>query len=117
MVTFKLIEENDSQLIYWYYPDGDETLKPGVITVDRDTWEIKIEELAEKDFYQVITVSEINATIDEINKMKEQIGDTNLIDYVSEPEHIAFYGSHAINELAKSVCTGVYPEKGSQIWT
>lgn len=29
MVTFKLVEETDEYLLYWYYAEGDESLKPG----------------------------------------------------------------------------------------
>ena len=35
MVTFKLIEETDEYLLYWYYAEGDESLKPGIIIVGR----------------------------------------------------------------------------------
>lgn len=49
MVTFKLIEETDEYLIYWYYTNGNESLKPGIIIVDKINGKIDITELAEDD--------------------------------------------------------------------
>lgn len=50
MVTFILIEENKDKLIYRYYPEGDQTKRPGVIVVNKNTKETKIIELAEEDW-------------------------------------------------------------------
>lgn len=46
MVTFKLVEETDEYLLYWYYAEGDESLKPGIIIVDKINGKIDITELA-----------------------------------------------------------------------
>ncbi len=35
MVTFKLKEENDRQLVYWYFPHGNEENGHGTIVIDR----------------------------------------------------------------------------------
>ena len=42
MVTFRLVEENDRFLIYWYFPDGDEEKRHGVIVVDKEKEMVKI---------------------------------------------------------------------------
>ena len=47
MVTFKLIEETDEYLIYWYYTNGNESLKPGIIIVDKINGKIDITELGQ----------------------------------------------------------------------
>ena len=36
MVTFKLVEETEEYLVYWYYHNGKEELKPGVIIVNKE---------------------------------------------------------------------------------
>ena len=47
MVTFKLIEETDEYLLYWYYAEGNESLKPGIIIVDKIKGKIDITELGQ----------------------------------------------------------------------
>ena len=34
MVTFRLIEETDQYLIYWYFPNDDEDEMHGIILID-----------------------------------------------------------------------------------
>ena len=41
MVTFKLIEETEQFLVYWYYPNGHEETH-GIIVVDRESGQIKL---------------------------------------------------------------------------
>lgn len=54
MVTFKLIEETDEQLVFRYYPEGDEDREPGIITVDRTANRISITQMAEYDIERII---------------------------------------------------------------
>ena len=35
MVTFRLIEETDQYLIYWYFPNGNEDEMHGIILIDK----------------------------------------------------------------------------------
>ena len=60
MVTFKLIEESEDRLVYWYYPEGHEDKKPGVIVVDRVREEVRITDVAEEDWERDIPPEEMN---------------------------------------------------------
>ena len=116
MVTFKLIEETDARLVFWYYPEGYEDKKPGTIIVDRIKEEIDITELAEDDWEHVIPLEEINELVDAINRMKQEQGETDYVEPVTEPEHSIYYGDHAVNEIIEHLHKGEIPKKGMQAW-
>ena len=48
MVTFKLIEETEDFLLYWYYPNGDEKTH-GIIAIDKLTGNIELRASAPGD--------------------------------------------------------------------
>lgn len=35
MVTFRLIEDDATEIVYWYFPEGDEDSGHGIIVVDK----------------------------------------------------------------------------------
>ena len=41
-MTFRLIEENEQRIVYWYFPEGKEDKGHGVIVVDKIHEEIDI---------------------------------------------------------------------------
>ena len=49
MLKFKLISKENGIYIYEYYPEGDFSKKPGVVSLDINTQEIKILVAAEED--------------------------------------------------------------------
>ena len=116
MVTFKLIEKRNDQLVYWYYPEGNEDTRPGDIVVDRVKEVIEITELAEDDWERDIPTREINNLIESINQMKREDGETDLLGLVTEPEHNIWHGDHAVREIIKHLREGKVPEKGMQMW-
>ena len=116
MVTFILIEENKDKLIYRYYPEGDQTKRPGVIVVNKNTKEPKIIELAEEDWEYEIPIEDLNDSIDFINQRKLERGDTDLLEPTTESLHSIYYGDHAVSEIQKNLRKGVFPSKGSQAW-
>lgn len=116
MVTFKLIEKCNEKLTYWYYPEGNEDKRPGIIIVNRLKEEIELIELAEDDWEQDIPADEINELIEPINQMKRENGETDFLSLVTEPEHDIWYGNHAIREIRKHLREGKIPEKGMQMW-
>lgn len=46
MVTFKLKEENDRQLVYWYFPHGNEENGHGTIVIEPRPRQLDVTELA-----------------------------------------------------------------------
>lgn len=116
MVTFKLIERSEEKLVYWYYPEGNEDKRPGIIIVDCLKEEIELTELAEEDWERDIPVEEINELIESINQMKRENGETDFLDLATEPEHNIWYGDHAVSEIIKHLRKGEVPKKGMQMW-
>lgn len=116
MVTFKLVEEDGAHLVYWYYPEGNEALRPGIIEVDLESNEITVTELAEKDWERDIPPEEQNKLIEAINQMKRERCATDFVELATEPEHCIYYGDHAVSEIYKYLRTGETPKEGMQAW-
>lgn len=116
MVTFKLQEETDSRLVFYYYPEGNENNKPGIIVVDRTQDEIEITELAQEDWEYEISVEELNEMAEEINQMKRERGATDFLELATEPLHCTFYSDHALNEIIKYLRKGIIPKEGKRAW-
>ena len=72
MVTFRLIEEDEQKIIYWYFPEGKEDKGHGVIIVDKVQEEIDITEVAPDDFERDIPAEELNELAEAINQMKRE---------------------------------------------
>ena len=116
MVTFKLVEETDERLVFWYYPEGHEDKRPGIIVVDRIQEEIDITELAEEDWERDIPPDELHELAEAINQIKRERGATDFVELVTEPEHSIYYGDHAVREIVKNLREGKVPKKGMQAW-
>ena len=116
MVTFKLIEKSEKHLIYWYYPEGNGALRPGIIGVDLGSNEISVTKLAEKDWERDISPEELNEMTETINQMKRERGATDFVELAMKPEHSIYYGDHAVSEIRKHLKNGETPEKGMQAW-
>ena len=50
MVTFRVIEEDEQRIVYWYFPEGKEDKGHGIIIVDKIQEEIDITEVPPDDF-------------------------------------------------------------------
>lgn len=120
MVTFKLIEETETTLIYWYFPNGDETAGHGIIIIEKQKNEIKIEKLAENDFSRVVTVEEQNAIRNSINTIRAE----NHFPPLTEEEWPSatcefistFFADHAVHEISTSYNRGEVLPKGTVSW-
>ena len=58
MVTFRLIEETDQYLTYWYFPNGNEDEMYGIILIDKLNETVEIQKMAHDDFSHIVTVDE-----------------------------------------------------------
>lgn len=74
MVTFKLVEENEQYLIYWYFPNGQEDSDYGIILLDKLSGTIEIQKMAANDFSHIVTISEQNEMRDSVNEMRKEEG-------------------------------------------
>lgn len=112
----KLIEKTDDKLVYYYYPEGDESKSPGIIIVDFVKDEITVTKLAEEDSERDIPPEELNELAEAINRMKRELGEIDFVELVTKPVHCIFYGDHAVREIVKHLREGKVPERGKQAW-
>ena len=47
---WRVLEENEKNIVFLYYPNDDKSKKPGVIIFDKEKQEIEVTELAEEDW-------------------------------------------------------------------
>ena len=74
MVTFRMMENGERYIVYWYFPDGDESSGHGIIVLDKENNTITIKEMAAEDFSHEISVKEQNELRDSVNEMKNNSG-------------------------------------------
>ena len=74
MVTFRLIEETDQYLTYWYFPNGNEDEMYGIILIDKLNETVEIQKMAHDDFSHIVTVDEQNELRNSINEMRKEEG-------------------------------------------
>ena len=74
MVTFRLIEETDQYLTYWYFPNGNEDEMYGIILIDKLNETVEIQKMAHDDFSHIVTVDEQNEARNSVNDMRREEG-------------------------------------------
>lgn len=116
MVKFKLVTETDTQLVYWYYPEGNYDGDYGIIIVDRINETIDVTKVAADDWEREIPPEEINELIQAINKMRAERGSNDFEELITEPEHSIYYADHAVSEIVKHLRDGIIPKEGMQAW-
>lgn len=116
MVTFTLISNDGTKLVFWYYPEDKKEFEPGIIEVDLSTHDIRITKIAEEDAEDDIPPEELNELAESINRMKRERGEADFVEMETEPMHTVYYGDHAVSEILKHLREGNIPEKGMQAW-
>lgn len=120
MVTFKLVEENEKYLVYWYFPNGEKDADYGIILLDKLNGTIEIQKMATNDFSHIVTVSEQNELRDFVNYMRKEEG----LPPLSEDEWPSatteftktFFADHAISKIAEGYNSGNILHKGESVW-
>lgn len=116
MVTFILISDMRTELVYYYYPEGDTSKEPGIIVVEKENYVIAIKKLADGDWEREISVEELNLLANAINEMKRANGNADFVELANKAQHFAYYGDHAVEEIRKQLFKGEIPESGEQFW-
>ena len=116
MVTFRLIEEDEQRIVFWYFPEGKEDNGHGVIIFDKVREEIDITEVAPDDIERDISAEELNELAEAINQMQREAGGIDFVEMTTESEHSIYYGDHAASEILKHLRNGEVPKKGKQVW-
>ena len=121
MVTFKLVFKNSKRAVYFYYPEGKEDKRHGIIVIDFKTRRVSVCIMAEEDFERVITKAEQNECRDSVNKIRIENGEKPLLEedwlIATEDWHIVYYADHVITKLVKDYNkTGEITKDGKVAW-
>ena len=106
MVTFKLKEENDQQLVYWYFPHGNEENGHGTIVIDRVLGKLDVTELAPDDRLVRHTVENQNRWRKAVNQMRniEQIPEFFFTEWMRGVRRLMSCTAWSVFSLAALVC-------------
>ena len=120
MVTFRLIEETDQYLIYWYFPNGDEDEMHGIILIDKSNETVEIQKMAHDDFSHIVTVAEQNELRNSVNDMRREEGLPLLTEEewpsASTAFKKTFFADHAISKIIESYNSGEILKEGMSAW-
>ena len=120
MVTFKLVSQTETGMIYNYYPEGRENQEFGIICINLINNTVVLEKLAAKDFERVITKEELNEMRETINKMRLENGESELSEDelpIATKDIISrYYADHAINAIWEAYKKGTPLKSGSRAW-
>ena len=111
MVKFRLVEENDLTITYWYFPEGMEDEGYGVIVIGKKEGIVRLSKLAPNDYLRTITAAEQNSLIDSINTERDEI-----IPYEDSDVTYSVYGSHAMNYINDNFEKGNILKEGIVAW-
>ena len=120
MVTFKLKEESDQQLVYWYFPHGKEENGHGTIVIDRVLGKLDVTELAPDDRLVRHTVENQNRWRKAVNQMRniEQIPELTDEEWpvATEDKISTVFADHAIQKIIEAYNNGEVLEEGIETW-
>lgn len=106
MVTFKLKEESEQQLVYWYFPHGKEENGHGTIVIDRTLGKLDVTELAPDDRLVRHTVENQNRWRNAVNQMRniEQIPELTDEEWpeATEDKISTVFADHAIQKIVEA---------------
>ena len=120
MVTFKLKEESDQQLVYWYFPHGKEQNGHGTIVIARALGKHDVTELAPDDRLVRHTVENQNRWRKDVNQMRniEQIPELTDEEWpeATEDKISTVFADHAIQKIIEAYNNGEVLEEGIETW-
>lgn len=120
MVTFKLKEESEQQLVYWYFPHGKEENGHGTIVIDRVHGKLDVTELAPDDRLVRHTVENQNRWRKAVNQMRniEQIPELTDEEWpeATEDRISTVFADHAIQKIIEAYNSGEILEEGAETW-
>lgn len=120
MVTFKLKEETQEKLVYWYFPNGNEKNGHGTIVVDRVHGKLDVPELAPDDRLVRHTVEKQNRWREAVNHMRhiEQIPELTDEEWpeATEDKITTVFADHAIEKIVEAYNSGEILQEGAESW-
>ena len=117
MVTFKLKEESDQQLVYWYFPHGKEENGHGTIVIDRVLGKLDVTELAPDDRLVRPTGESQNKAVNQVRNI-EQIPELTDEEWpeATEDKISTVFADHAIQKIIEAYNNGEVLEEGIETW-
>ena len=119
MVSFEMIKKTERLALYRYYPENNKSTH-GTIVLNLEENDICISQLAPTDEICEISIEELNALRDSINRLREMEGEPMLTEdewpSATEAEVYAFYGSHAMKRIKNAFEGGELLERGIVAW-
>lgn len=120
MVTFKLKEESEQQIVYWYFPNGKEENGHGTIVIDRVLGKLDVPELAPDDRLVRHTIENQNRWRKAVNQMRniEQIPELTDEEWpvATEDRISTVFADHAIQKIIEAYNNGEILEEGIETW-
>lgn len=120
MVTFKLKEDSEQQVVYWYFPHGNEANGHGTIVIDKLAGKLDVTELAPEDRLVRHSVDEQLRRREATNKMRqiEQIPELTEEEWPTPTEDIisTVFADHAITKIVEAYNQGQLLEEGAESW-
>lgn len=120
MVTFKLHEETDEKLVYYYYPNGRTDRGKGVIEIDRVAGKLDVTELAEDDRLVRHSVEDQNECRAAANRMRmiEQLPELTEEEWpTATAERVStIFADHAIKKIIDAYNQGSILAEGEEMW-
>ena len=120
MVTFRLKEQDDNQLTYWYFPQGKEANGHDIIIIDRVAGKVDVTQLAPDDRLRRHTLEEQlklrKATenmrkIEQLPELTEEEWPIPTADKIS-----TIFADHAIRKIVEAYNQGQILEEGIEVW-
>ena len=120
MVTFRLKEQDDNQLTYWYFPQGKEANGHGIIIIDRVAGKVDVTQLAPDDRLRRHTLeeqlklrkaTENTRKIEQLPELTEEEWPIPTADKIS-----TIFADHAIRKIVEAYNQGQILEEGIEVW-
>ena len=120
MVLYSLIEKNDKEVKYEYYPDGNKD-KKGILIFDANTKNIKEIEPSEDDYIIIHTLEGQNRLRNSLNESRKERGAKLLTEeeWPTATEDVEFfsYASKVIDNISTDLNKlNHFPKEGSAVW-
>ena len=120
MVTFRLVEENEYFISYWYFPNGNEKNGHGLIVIDKQKHIIYVAKLAPDDFSYEVSVEEQNAMRDSVNALCRAEGTVEQMHeewpLATNQLFVTAFADHALQRIEEAYNSGTVLPDGMVMW-
>ena len=113
MVSYYLVENSETRVVYEYYPEDKKDIQPGIITIDKINEKIELTTPAEDDFERIIDEESARLICNEIFDSPEKID--KGVAAVAGTSYWMYY-NHAEKSIVEDYNNGFIKESGMAAW-